>query len=244
MLVPTTPVADSAISSSVAAAGSAHLFARTSEAYKLGAVFLLLVFGVVLALPTHMVGRQRRDACAAHGFTLVECVTALAIIMVLAVGGATLVDRAVHAGQQAHVRTVATALAAAKMEELRALTWRFDREVDGGNPRVSDLVSDLTHAPPVAGGPGLRASPVDAATRNTPGYVDYVDALGRTVGTGPRPPKEAHYVRRWAVVPLASDPEDGLAFIVVVSTVVQQASSIDGSWNVTRLVSFRSRTQR
>ncbi|MGH9161873.1 MAG: type IV pilus modification PilV family protein [Vicinamibacteraceae bacterium] len=191
-----------------------------------------------------MLGWQRREACAAHGFTLVECVTALAIIVVLAVGGATLVDRAVHAGRQAHVRTVAIALAAAKMEELRALTWRFDREADGSDVRVSDFVSDLTQAPPVAGGPGLRASPADATVRNAPGYVDCIDALGRAVGTGTSPPPTARYVRRWAVVPLASDPEDGLTLIVVVSTVAEQARSTDGSWNVARLVSFRSRTRR
>lgn len=191
-----------------------------------------------------MTGGQRRHPRAAHGFTLVECVTALAIIVVLAVGAATLVDRAVHAGHQAHVRTVATALAAAKMEELRALAWRFERRPDGAAARVSDFVSDLTQTPPVAGGPGLRASPADAATRNTPGYVDYIDGRGRTVGTGSPPPPAAHYVRRWAVVPLASDPEDGLAFIVVVSTVIDQARSTEGSWNVARLVSFRSRTRR
>ncbi|MPZ18379.1 MAG: prepilin-type N-terminal cleavage/methylation domain-containing protein, partial [Luteitalea sp.] len=177
------------------------------------------------------------------GFTLIECVTALAIIVVLAVGGATLVERAVRAGQQAHARTVATALAAAKMEELRALTWRFDHPAAGADVRISDFVSDLTQTPPVAGGPGLRASPADAATRNTPGYVDYIDALGRSVGTGTSPPPTAHYVRRWAVVPLASDPEDGLAFVVVVSTIVEQTRPTDGSWNVARLVSFRSRTR-
>ncbi|MPY91397.1 MAG: prepilin-type N-terminal cleavage/methylation domain-containing protein [Luteitalea sp.] len=192
-----------------------------------------------------MIGPQGSHPRAARGFTLVECVLALAIVVVLALGGATLVERAVHAGRQAHARTVATALAAAKMEELRMLTWRVDHRSDGTNLRVSDLVSDITQTPATAGGPGLRPSPAESANRNTPGYVDYVDAQGRTVGTGSSPAPEAHYVRRWAVVPLASDPEDALVFIVVVSAIVEEArhASTSTQWEAARLVSLRARSR-
>lgn len=59
-------------------------------------------------------------------------------------------------------------------------------------------------------------SPSDALVRDTPGFVDYVDASGRVIPGGSRRPPEAVFVRRWKVQPLPDDPIDSLIIEVLV----------------------------
>ena len=63
-------------------------------------------------------GRQH-----ARGFALLEVVIASGVIAVIAAGSSVLVSMAIHASRQSRARTMATALAAAKLEQLRSLSW-------------------------------------------------------------------------------------------------------------------------
>ena len=110
-------------------------------------------------------------------------------------------------------------LAAQKMEQLRSLRWTRTRT---GTPAVSvpasDLSTDLSSDPPTSAGRGLSPSPAGTLDSNVPPYVDYLDAAGVWVGRGASPPGTAVYVRRWAVQPLESDPDDILLLQVIVTT--------------------------
>jgi len=105
-------------------------------------------------------------------------------------------------------------LAEQKLEQLRALTWGFDRN---GLP-ISDTSTDTTVLPesPV-GGTGLQPSPPTALQQNTPGYVDHVDAGGTIVGRLAQPPPGAVFTRRWSIERLAFDPDDSRLIQVLVT---------------------------
>lgn len=154
--------------------------------------------------------------------------------MALAAGTARIVAMAVRQGHASRARTVATVLAAGKMEELRSLAWTH---VTVGDPPLSfpwsDVTTDLSRDPATDFGPGLLESPPGALEANTPSYVDYLDEAGAWVGTGTSPPPTAVYVRRWMVQPLQSDPDNVLALHVLVTT-------RDGS-TLARLVTLRAR---
>jgi prepilin-type N-terminal cleavage/methylation domain-containing protein len=157
-----------------------------------------------------------------RGFTLTEVLVAMLILMSGAMAAAGLFTVAAASARTARVETQTTVLAAAKMEQLQSLAWGYD---DGGAP-VSDMSTDLSVEPATNGGPGLRVSPVDALDRNCPGYVDYLDAGGRWVGSGPVPLPEASYLRRWSIQPLAQYPNEVLVMRVLVTTVARGASRI------------------
>ena len=93
---------------------------------------------------------------------------------------------------------MAVAAAQEKMEELQSAPWHFDAE---GN-RVS--------------APDLAASPVNALFESVDGHVDYLDDRGQAVGSGPAVPASAAYIRRWAVRPLATAPDDTVVIQVLV----------------------------
>src|SRR5262249_23321430 len=117
-------------------------------------------------------------------------------------------------------QTSTSILAMQKMEQLLSLIW-----ITAGDPPgvpISDLDTDTSVDPPSGGGPGLSTSPAGALDRNTPGYVDYLDAAGASLGGGSAPPAAAVYVRRWSIDPLPSDPDNVLILQVFVT-------SVDGS---------------
>jgi len=143
-------------------------------------------------------------------------VVAMLIVTVAALGVAKLVTVAAQAAQVARSVTSCTTLAVQKMEQLKALMWGFAAE-DVAAPPVGDTATDLSYDPPQSGGRGLAPSPGDALDRNTPGYVDFLDANGRWVGTGTTPPDAAVFVRRWSIEPLPSDPDDTLMLQVFVT---------------------------
>ena len=156
---------------------------------------------------------------ATRVFGLVEVLVASGLLVAVAVGVSHVVASAVRVSRAARVRTISTALAAQKMEQLRSLafahTWI-------GNPPVSipasDLSTDLSTDPPADSGPGLQASPLGTLAANVAFYVDYLDASGRWVGRGTSVPAGAVYTRRWAVRPLPADPDNALVLQVLVTT--------------------------
>ena len=157
---------------------------------------------------------------SASGFTLVEVLIAVAIFITLSVGVAQLIAVATGAVRAARERTSAAILAGAKMEQLRSLAWTYFPP-EAGDPALarSDRTTDVSHPAHASNGAGLQASPVGTLGSNTPPYVDYVDGAGRWVGHGSDPPPSAVFIRRWAVQPLATDPERTLVLQVLVTTV-------------------------
>lgn len=180
-------------------------------------------------------GSRRRPS----GFALLEVLIASALIATLATGSMLLISMALHAVRQSRVRTLATMLAVEKMEQLRSLTWSH---VTTSGPAISmstsDVTTDLSNQPATDDGRGLLVSPGGTLTSNVVGYVDYLDANGRWVGHGPSAPPPAVYIRRWAVRPLVSDPNNILVFEVLTGT-----RGIDGNLlsETTRLVTIEAR---
>ena len=156
---------------------------------------------------------------SASGYALLEALIAAGLIATIAAGASVLASMAWHASRQSRVRTIATMVAAEKMEQLRSLAWTH---VTTTGPAISmsysDVTTDLSNDPATDDGPGLLTSPAGTLTSNTVGYVDYLDATGRWIGHGPSAPPTAVYVRRWAVRPHASDPDNALVFEVVAGT--------------------------
>ena len=163
-----------------------------------------------------------RSPSAAHrvsGFALLEVVTASAIVATVAAGAAVVLEKAVRTTYRSRVRTMETIAAAEKMEQLRSLRW--SHMVTGG-PAISmsdsDVTTNISNDPATDDGSGLLASPSSTLTTNVIGYVDYLDGDGRRIGTGTSPPLPAVYVRRWAIRPLLSDPDNMLVLEVIVGT--------------------------
>jgi prepilin-type N-terminal cleavage/methylation domain-containing protein len=154
------------------------------------------------------------------GFTLVEVVIAVAIFIAIALGVAQLIVIATRAMRAAREQTSTSILAAAKMDELRALAWTYESPVPGlpAAPR-SDRTTDVSHPDHGEDGVGLEASPAGALGSNMPPWVDYLDDAGRWVGHDTDPPADAVFIRRWSVRPLPADPERTLVLQVLVTTV-------------------------
>jgi prepilin-type N-terminal cleavage/methylation domain-containing protein len=183
------------------------------------------------------------------GFSLVEVLVAMLIITPAAIGAAGLVTVAVAAVRDAGVESTAVVLASQKLEQLRTLEWNAD-DLGRGGSVTSDMATDLTRDPATRGGAGLSASPAGTLAGNLPGFVDYLDAAGAWMGTGPMPPPRAVFIRRWAVTPLPDDPADTLVLQVLVTNVTRDAGVRHGPGRRARLGSealvttIRTRTSR
>ncbi|HXW07068.1 MAG TPA: prepilin-type N-terminal cleavage/methylation domain-containing protein [Vicinamibacterales bacterium] len=159
-----------------------------------------------------------------EGFTLVEVLIASAVFVTLSVGIAHLFAVAGAAGVAARTQTSASILAAAKLEQLRSLTWRWRADAtDAPTLPESDLTTNLSTSSPGHDGRGLRESPVDTLSRNIPPYVDYLDETGQWVGNGSAPPAGCVFVRRWSVRGLPADPHRTLILQVLVISVREHA---------------------
>ncbi len=128
--------------------------------------------------------------------------------VVFAVGVAALVPLivgSVRAARTARDAGLSAWMASQKLEQLRGLVYARDQM---GTP-VTDTWTDTAREPVVhAGGTGLSPSPSSSLTRDTPGYVDYLDERG---GRSPGPNV---YTRRWSIGP-AWPGQDDLVRIVV-----------------------------
>ena len=160
--------------------------------------------------------RSSRDD---RGFSLIEVVIAVGLLAVVSIGIANLFGMATRSIFSAKGQTSTALLAVQKMEQLRALRWGFDQGPNALGLPMSDLVTDLSTDPSSASGLGLNPSPAGTLDGNVAGYVDYLDQNGRWVGTGTAPPRTAFYVRRWAVDPLPTNPNNTLVLQVRCTTV-------------------------
>lgn len=154
---------------------------------------------------------------SSRGFSLVEVLISMGLLTVVSLGVAQLFAVATRANHVAKGQTSTTALAEQKLEQLRGLTWGFD--ADGQGLPVSDTTTNLSVDPPTANGSGLNPSPSDSLTSTSSGFVDYLDENGQYVGTGTDIPAEAVYVRRWAIQPLPTNPNNTLILQVFVTPV-------------------------
>jgi len=155
------------------------------------------------------------------GFSLVEVVISMAILTTVSLGVAQLFAASTNANRVAHDRTSTTAMAEQKMEQIRSLDWGFD--LQGQGLPVTDTTTNLAEYPHRDNGSGLNPSPNDSLLKNTAGFVDYLDANGAWVGTGDEPTAGAAYIRRWAIIPLPTNPNNTLVLQVLVTSVADEA---------------------
>ena len=189
--------------------------------------------------------RWAKSNCSERGFSFIEVMFALGILMAVCLGVAQLFTIATKANLGARGQTSTAILATEKMEQLRGLTWGFDST--GLGLPLSDTTTDLTTDPPTNNGSGLNPSPPGSLQTNTSGFVDYLDLSGRWVGTGGTPPATAFYIRRWSIEPLPTNPNNTLIIQVMVTT-VNTESGADRSgltrWRLTNdawIVSVKTR---
>ena len=157
--------------------------------------------------------------CGDAGLTLIEVCVGMVVLSIAALGSAGLSSVALKAVTAARNQTTATVLAAQKMEQLRALAFRF---IDSGVlVPLTDTITDLSPDPMAGGGAGLSSSPAGTLLTNTAGYVDYLDKHGVWTGNGGAPPAAAVFIRRWNVAPLPSSSADALVLRVLVTTVAR-----------------------
>ena len=186
-----------------------------------------------------------RDAnpLGAAGFTLLETLIALSLLLVALVGVAPVVAAAQRAGVLAQQSVVAQRAARDKLEQLQSLVWTSEVGVP-----VSDWSTDLSVTPPrPSGGPGLGVAPTDSFLSNHDGYCDFLTVDGRWLAGGTRPPIGTAWVRRWSIS-LLDDVEDTLLLQVMVIPVqladpassVRAARGINGAW----LLDIRTRSTR
>ena len=152
-----------------------------------------------------------------RGFSLIEVVISMGLLTTVSLGVAQLFAVSTKANRTARNQTSAVALAEQKIEQIRSLSWGFD--LNGQGLPVTDTTTNLAVYPHTASGSGLNPSPSDALLTNRDGFVDYLDTNGVWVGTGGTPPGNASYIRRWAIVPLPTNPNNTLVIQVLVTAV-------------------------
>jgi prepilin-type N-terminal cleavage/methylation domain-containing protein len=163
------------------------------------------------------------------GFTLLEVLFAMSILVIVALGIAALFLRAISATADARRETMAVALATERLEQLRALAWGLGDAASPGP--VSDVVTDLSRVPAASGGAGLSPSPSSTLTTNTPGYVDFADRQGLWISAaGTTPPPDALFVRRWSISTNAAWPD---ALVLQVSVTSVRPALPSAAWLVT-----------
>jgi prepilin-type N-terminal cleavage/methylation domain-containing protein len=163
-----------------------------------------------------------REAGTSHGFTLIEVLAAMMLMVVICLGTAPLFAIAISRARSAREQTLATFLAGAKIEELRSLTWAYETRPLMTAISRTDVTTNLAGELPTADGAGLLESPAGTLDSNIPPYVDYLDARGGWLGTGVDPAARAVFIRRWAVHRLPDDPERSVALQVLVVPVAEE----------------------
>jgi prepilin-type N-terminal cleavage/methylation domain-containing protein len=160
-----------------------------------------------------------------RGFSLIEVVISMGLLTTVSLGVAQLFAVSTKANRTARNQTSAVALAEQKIEQIRSLSWGFD--LNGQGLPVTDTTTNLAVYPHTNSGSGLNPSPSDALLVNRDGFVDYLDTNGVWVGTGGTPPGNAAYIRRWAIVPLPTNPNNTLVIQVLVTAVTDETQRVD-----------------
>jgi prepilin-type N-terminal cleavage/methylation domain-containing protein len=182
--------------------------------------------------------------CVERGFSLIEVLvaTVLATIATVALAGISLQTLRMNAA--ARSTTVSTMLASQKIEQIQSLMWAFDAS---GAP-VADTSSDVTATPArPSGGVGLTPSPADALSVNRPGYCDFVDASGESLGGGASAPPGTQFTRRWSVDRLSSSDDSLLIQVSVTAVASGTSGAVSGLNRVhdePRILTIRSRKGR
>ena len=175
----------------------------------------------------------KSNTSSSSGFSLVEVVISMGLLTTVSLGVAQLFAVSTLANRVARGQTSTTAMAEQKMEQIRSLTWGFDLE--GLGLPLTDNTTNLAVYPHTAGGGGLNPSPADALEQNTAGFVDFLDPTGAWVGTGQTPPATAMYVRRWAIQPLPTNPNNTLVIQVLVSPLSNEQARTASQFTRTRM---------
>ncbi len=169
-----------------------------------------------------------------RGFSLAEVAVATGMLAVVSLGVAQMFALSTEKNLAAKHQVSTTTMATQKMEQLRGLTFSYDS--GGLGLPVTDTTSNLALCTPDASGRGLNPSPTGALETNTSGFVDFLDARGNCIAaTGTTAPAGAIYTRRWAILPLPTNPNNTLILTVLVTTTAKE--SLRGSSTTrTRLV--------
>lgn len=141
----------------------------------------------------------------ASGFTLVELLVALALVVLMVAGSALLTGIATRTILRSRVETIAVLCAQERLEQLRALAWGY-----GSGHAVlasQDEDTDLSGAVPAPGGRGLAPAPAGALDADTSGYVDYLGPAGQWIAAGTSPPAGTRFIRRWSIARPADRPD-------------------------------------
>ena len=179
---------------------------------------------------------MKRCLSAEHGFSLIEALVATGILTMSLVSLAQLFGTAIDSNIASRTTTYTTVLARQKIEQLRALEWGIGLD---GLP-VSDTTTDTAFVPPRSGGTGLSPSPANALTASTPGFVDYADQSGDTLGGGAEAAAGAVYTRRWSIDRLPASP-DTLVIQVRVTRSVAPGTAANRVADEARLIAVRTR---
>ncbi len=119
------------------------------------------------------------------GFSLIEVLVAMALLAGALASVAQIVVLVSASTMAARHATFASVLAAQKLSQL--------------------------HSQPLT---ELGLSAPDAWMRSTPGFVEFLNGGGESLGWSDPPPANTIYVRRWSVTPLAGDPAGGVVLQV------------------------------
>jgi hypothetical protein len=177
------------------------------------------------------------------GFSLAETLIATGIMAASIAGLGQLFAVSVLSNRTARNTTFASVLATQKMEQLRGLTYGFDTLA----LPLTDITSNIAATPATpTGGKGLSPSPTGALRANTDGYVDYLDAYGKTVGTGGTTiPNGTTYIRRWSIEPLPTNPNNVIVLQVLVTRSTNRGSAdagkVDRLPDEARIVTVKTR---
>ena len=177
---------------------------------------------------------QKSSCIVTDGFSLLEALFATTVLTVGVGMLAHLFVVATTANKTSRVTTFTAVLAQQKLEQLRGLTWSFDTL---GMP-VTDTATDTAVVPErSSGGTGLSPSPAGALRVNTPGYCDFLDAAGRSLGGSVEGaadpagniPTGTVFIRRWSVEPLPANPNTIILQVLVTTRRDRNAADVDSS---------------
>jgi hypothetical protein len=134
-----------------------------------------------------------------QGFALVEAVAAMALVVAVVVSVTTTLAAGRAMAGRERQQVIGRAAAQARMATLLTLRFHTIEGADGVPVAITDATTDVAADPIGPGGTGLQPSPDDALWIDRTGYVDYLDATGRGLGSGAVARAQAAYVRRWAI---------------------------------------------
>jgi type II secretory pathway pseudopilin PulG len=174
---------------------------------------------------------DRRTGAGERGFSLLEVLFASTMLIVGVAGLAQLFALSTRTNTSARATTFASLLAQQKMEQLRGLTWGFDTL---GLPLTDNSTNIAAAVETPTGGTGLTPSPTGTLGNNINGYVDYLDATGKSLGSGSNAPSGTIFVRRWSIEPLPTNPNNTLVLQVLVFR-KRNRGSADNATGVGRL---------